>query len=110
MAGALACLGPLVYFSTSGTHTVRIQPREDGLSMDQIVLSPQVFVNTSPGAVVNDNTICRRAVDIARRTATPPNTTQHPPTSTPAPRPDTPLIGTWCSMRQKEHDSETTRL
>ena len=43
-------LGPLVYFSTSGTHTVRIQPREDGLSLDQIVLSPQAFVNTVAGS------------------------------------------------------------
>ena len=50
-------LGPLVFFATSGTHTLRIQPREDGLSLDQIVLSPTTFVSTSPGAVVNDNTI-----------------------------------------------------
>ena len=50
-------LGPLVFFATSGTHTLRIQPREDGLSLDQVVLSPAEYVNTSPGAVVNDNTI-----------------------------------------------------
>ena len=50
-------LGPLVYFATSGTHTLRIQPREDGFSLDQVVLSPKEFANTSPGAVVNDNTI-----------------------------------------------------
>jgi hypothetical protein len=50
-------LGPLVFFATSGTHTVRIQPREDGLSLDQVVLSPTTFVSTSPGAVVNDTTI-----------------------------------------------------
>jgi hypothetical protein len=50
-------LGPLVVFSTSGTHTLRIQPREDGLSLDQVVLSPQTYLSSSPGAVVNDNTI-----------------------------------------------------
>jgi hypothetical protein len=50
-------LGPLVYFSTSGTHTLRIQPREDGLSIDQIVLSPKTYLTVAPGAVVNDNTI-----------------------------------------------------
>jgi hypothetical protein len=50
-------LGPLVYFANSGVHTLRIQPREDGLSIDQIVLSPQVYLNNAPGAVVNDNTI-----------------------------------------------------
>src|SRR5215213_6827757 len=49
--------GPLVYFATSGPHTVRIQPREDGLSIDQVVLSPALYLNTSPGAVVNDSTI-----------------------------------------------------
>src|SRR5215204_3070087 len=49
--------GPVIYFSTSGTHTVRIQPREDGLSLDQVVLSPEAYVSTSPGALVNDNAI-----------------------------------------------------
>jgi hypothetical protein len=53
--------GPLVFFATSGTHTLRIQPREDGLSLDQVVLSPVAFVNTSPGAVVNDNTILAKS-------------------------------------------------
>jgi glucose/arabinose dehydrogenase len=50
-------LGPLVYFANSGVHTLRIQPREDGLSIDQIVLSPQVYLNNAPGAIVNDNSI-----------------------------------------------------
>ena len=50
-------LGPLVYFASSGQHTLRIQPREDGLSLDQIVLSPQTYLTSAPGAVVNDNTI-----------------------------------------------------
>jgi len=50
-------LGPLVYFATSGVHTLRIQPREDGLSLDQVVLSPQAYLNTAPGALLNDTTI-----------------------------------------------------
>jgi hypothetical protein len=50
-------LGPLVYFATTGTHTLRIQVREDGLSIDQIVLSPQAYLTTAPGAVINDTTI-----------------------------------------------------
>ena len=33
-------LGPVVYFAVSGPQTVRVQRREDGLSIDQIVLSP----------------------------------------------------------------------
>jgi PKD repeat protein len=50
-------LGPLVYFATSGTQTIRVQLREDGLSVDQIVLSPQTYLNSSPGAFKNDNVI-----------------------------------------------------
>jgi hypothetical protein len=54
-------LGPLVYFASSGTHTLRIQVREDGLSIDQIVLSPQLYLTTAPGAVINDNTILAKS-------------------------------------------------
>ena len=50
-------LGPLVYFSTSGSHTLRVQVREDGLSIDQIVLSPDTYLNSAPGAAKNDTTI-----------------------------------------------------
>ncbi len=50
-------MGPLIYFATSGTHTIRIQVREDGLSIDQIVLSPSIYLNSSPGALKNDSTI-----------------------------------------------------
>jgi phosphatidylserine/phosphatidylglycerophosphate/cardiolipin synthase-like enzyme len=53
-AGAL---GPAVYFETTGAHTVRVQMREDGLSIDQIVLSSSTFLNTSPGTTKNDGTI-----------------------------------------------------
>jgi len=50
-------MGPLIYFSTSGSQTIRVQVREDGLSIDQIVLSPQTYISTSPGALKNDTTI-----------------------------------------------------
>src|SRR5205085_3895571 len=50
-------MGPHLYFATSGTHTLRVQPREDGLSLDQIVLSPATYLSTSPGALKNDTTI-----------------------------------------------------
>jgi acid phosphatase len=49
--------GPLLKFQTSGTHTIRIQVREDGFSIDQIVLSPDTYVSTPPGPLKNDNTI-----------------------------------------------------
>jgi HKD family nuclease/regulation of enolase protein 1 (concanavalin A-like superfamily) len=53
-AGAL---GPLVYFASSGEHTIRVQLREDGLSVDQILLSRGPFLSTSPGTTKNDGTI-----------------------------------------------------
>jgi hypothetical protein len=46
-----------VTFGTSGSHTLRIQLREDGVQLDQIVLSPSTYLNTAPGSVTNDNTI-----------------------------------------------------
>ena len=49
-------LGPLVYFSTTGTQRMRIQTREDGLSMDQIVLSPSTYLKTAPGAIQSTST------------------------------------------------------
>jgi hypothetical protein len=38
-----------VTFPTNGTHTLRIQVRESGVALDQIVLSPVMYLNTSPG-------------------------------------------------------------
>ena len=51
--------GPLMYFATSGTHTIRVQVREDGLALDQILLSPQKYLNAPPGGNRNDATILR---------------------------------------------------
>jgi hypothetical protein len=46
-------LGPALYFD--GTpQTIRIQQREDGYSVDQIVLSPATYSSKSPGALKND--------------------------------------------------------
>jgi hypothetical protein len=46
-----------VTFATSGTHTIRIQVREDGVMLDQIVLSPSTYLSTAPGSVTADSTI-----------------------------------------------------
>jgi hypothetical protein len=56
-----------VSFATSGSHTLRVQVREDGVQFDQIVLSPTTYFNASasctgnctaaPGPVTNDSTI-----------------------------------------------------
>ena len=50
-------LGPLVYFSTTGPQKIRIQYREDGIGIDQIVLSPSTYLSSAPGGVKNDATI-----------------------------------------------------
>jgi phosphatidylserine/phosphatidylglycerophosphate/cardiolipin synthase-like enzyme len=46
-----------VTFPTTGTHTLRIQIREDGVQFDQIVLSPTTYLNAAPGPVGGDSTI-----------------------------------------------------
>jgi phosphatidylserine/phosphatidylglycerophosphate/cardiolipin synthase-like enzyme len=49
--------GPHVYFAATGTHVVRVQQREDGAIVDQIVLSPDTYIMSPPGAHYNDATI-----------------------------------------------------
>ncbi len=48
---------PIVRFPSTGTHTIRIQIREDGVQVDQIVLSPVAYLNSAPGAIVDDHTV-----------------------------------------------------
>lgn len=52
-------MGANIYFDTTGPQTLRIQTREDGLSIDQIILSPNSgsFLNASPGTLKNDTKI-----------------------------------------------------
>lgn len=52
-----AVMGQNVRFSGAGTHTIKVITREDGFSIDQIVLSSGTYVNKSPGALINDTTI-----------------------------------------------------
>jgi endonuclease/exonuclease/phosphatase family metal-dependent hydrolase len=61
-------LGPLVYFAQSGPQTLRIQQREDGISIDQVVLSPARYLAAAPGATTNDATL------VAEPIAPPPTT------------------------------------
>jgi phosphatidylserine/phosphatidylglycerophosphate/cardiolipin synthase-like enzyme len=53
----IGVMGPVVYFETTGPQTIRIQTREDGLSVDQVVLSSEAFLSTSPGSLKDDITI-----------------------------------------------------
>jgi len=50
-------LGPNVFFSTTGTHTIRIQQREDGAIVDQIVISADAYLKLAPGTRTNDTMI-----------------------------------------------------
>ena len=45
----LGVFGPPIYFSGT-SQTIRIQAREDGISIDQIVLSPVTYSTFAPGA------------------------------------------------------------
>jgi hypothetical protein len=53
----LDVLGPVIYFAATGEHTMRIQIRQDGLSIDQIVLSASSYLTARPGAAADDTTI-----------------------------------------------------
>ena len=46
-----------VTFATGGSHTIRIQVREDGVELDQIVLSPATYLNQPPGSATGDSTV-----------------------------------------------------
>ena len=72
--------GSLIYFQSTGTQTLRIQAREDGLSVDQIVLSPASYLNASPGALKNDSNILQST--IGSESPPPPPPANLPPTVT----------------------------
>jgi hypothetical protein len=57
-----------ISFASSGTHTLRVQIREDGVEVDQIVLSPSRYLASAPGGITNDNTI------VPKSTPTTPST------------------------------------
>ncbi len=44
-------------FATSGTHTLRVQTREDGVEIDQIVLSSSTYASSAPGQPTHDTVI-----------------------------------------------------
>jgi hypothetical protein len=59
-AYGLDALGPTIYFSESGTQRLRIQVREDGVGIDQVVLSAVKYLTVPPGATKADATILQR--------------------------------------------------
>jgi hypothetical protein len=50
-------LGPVIYFAGTGSQTIRIQRREDGIGIDQVVLSADQWLATAPGRNTNDTKI-----------------------------------------------------
>ena len=46
-----------VRFAGTGSHTIRVSVREDGVQLDQIVLSPARYLTTSPGTLKNDSVV-----------------------------------------------------
>ena len=81
-------MGPVLYFDTSGPQTLRLQNREDGLSIDQILLSPSLYLNNLPGVLKNDATIYA-ATQGASASVTPPP---------PPPPPSTALPPSWSHL------------
>ena len=73
-------VGTPIYF-TSTSQTIRIQVREDGLSIDQIVLSPVTYATSAPGAAKNDTTILAENTASSTTTTTPTTTTTSTATS-----------------------------
>jgi hypothetical protein len=58
----------IVAFRSPGAHTIRIQTREDGVRVDQIVLSPSNYLSSAPGQVTNDATIISKPPVTAKPT------------------------------------------
>jgi hypothetical protein len=52
-----AALGTPYVFQQSGAQTLRIQQREDGILIDQIVISPVTYFEQRPGSATGDATI-----------------------------------------------------
>ncbi|MBA3638841.1 MAG: metallophosphoesterase, partial [Acidobacteria bacterium] len=50
-----------ITFTTPGPHKLRVQVREDGLSIDQILFSPVKFFSTWPGTLLDDTRIYPRS-------------------------------------------------
>jgi endonuclease/exonuclease/phosphatase family metal-dependent hydrolase len=80
-------LGPTIFFQSTGTQTIRIQPREDGLSLDQIVISSSTYLYTPPGAGKNDSVILTQTGGAPAPAPTPTPTPTPAPTPNPAPTP-----------------------
>jgi endonuclease/exonuclease/phosphatase family metal-dependent hydrolase len=79
----------IVKFPTTGTHTIRVQTREDGAQVDQIVLSDAKYLSAAPGGVKNDATIVAKTSSTTSTSTTSTTSTSIAYSGTPAPIPGT---------------------
>ena len=88
-----------VWFQNSGPHTIRVQNREDGVEIDQIVLSPVTYATNPPGPVSNDNTIVPKPTPPAS-----PGAPSSPSPSSGATNVNTNAVLTWTSTGATTYD------
>jgi len=65
--GAVNTNGVLLRFVGGGEQTVWIQTREDGVPVDQIVVSPQKYRSMRPATAKNNRTILAATMSEAQR-------------------------------------------
>jgi hypothetical protein len=63
--------GSVITFARSGTQKIRVQTREDGIEIDQVVLSAATYVSAAPGLASNDTTILSKTGSSATPASTP---------------------------------------
>jgi endonuclease/exonuclease/phosphatase family metal-dependent hydrolase len=78
-----------VRFAASGRHTIRVQTREDGVEIDQIVLSPVKYLSAAPGPIINDATILAKTSTSTDAPTAPATATLTPYKGTPFALPGT---------------------
>ena len=95
----------IVRFNPPTEQTLRVQTREDGVRVDQIVLSSATYIDSPPGAPINDTVIVPKT-----RTATASPTNPAPATpSGPRPAgPPPPRPTTLAFTASRDHDAKVT--
>ncbi|MGE3510396.1 MAG: hypothetical protein AB7N65_16120 [Vicinamibacterales bacterium] len=62
---------PLVRFARTGRQRIRVHLREDGVDIDQVVLSATTYAAVSPGALRNDTTVVPKGAAVPLRARQP---------------------------------------
>jgi PKD repeat protein len=77
--------GTNVRFQSTGTHTIRVQLRESGFTIDQIVLSPQTYLSAAPGTRTGSSKILAANLPSLSGSTTPTVSMALSPASGPVP-------------------------